>query len=69
MKTTVHDRRLEPRERDIQKAAYFLWLEQGRPEGHDVENWLAAKELIRHRAIHHGQQPVSLPHAAQEISR
>lgn len=39
----------EPTEEQIQHAAYFLWLENGRQSGHDLENWLAAKELLRHR--------------------
>jgi len=42
----------EPTEGEIQKEAYFLWLEEGRPEGSDVENWHAAKELLRHRGGH-----------------
>lgn len=39
----------EPSETDVQKAAYYLWLERGRPEGCDLEVWLAAKERLRHR--------------------
>ncbi len=38
----------EPTEAEIQHTAYLLWLESGRAEGRDVENWLAAKELLRH---------------------
>ena len=30
-------------------AAYLLWLEDGRPEGRDVDHWLAAKQLLCHR--------------------
>ncbi|MBS0632596.1 MAG: DUF2934 domain-containing protein [Verrucomicrobia bacterium] len=41
--------RFEPAEADIQKCAYFLWQEEGCPEGRDLELWLAAKELVRHR--------------------
>ena len=48
MKTTVTPLP-EPTESEIQHAAYYLWLENGRPEGRDLENWLAAKELLRHR--------------------
>jgi hypothetical protein len=39
----------EPSEAEIQHTAYLLWLENGRPAGRDRENWLAAKELLRHR--------------------
>ncbi|MBL9203142.1 MAG: DUF2934 domain-containing protein [Opitutaceae bacterium] len=41
----------EPSEAEIQKAAYHLWIEGGRLEGVELDNWLAAKELLRH---HHG---------------
>ena len=37
-----------PAEHDIQKCAYFLWQEEGRPVGRDLDLWLSAKELVRH---------------------
>jgi hypothetical protein len=40
----------EPAEADIQHAAYYLWIESGRAPGHDLENWLTARELLRHKA-------------------
>lgn len=39
----------EPSEREIQHAAYLLWIEDGRPEGRDLDHWLAAKEMLCHR--------------------
>lgn len=39
----------EPTEQEIQHAAYLLWVENGRPEGRDLEHWLAAKEMLMHR--------------------
>ncbi len=39
-------------EAEIQHAAYLLWIEEGRPEGRDLDHWIAAKELLRH---HHGR--------------
>ena len=39
----------EPTELEIQHAAYLLWLESGKAPGRDLDNWLAAKELLRHR--------------------
>ena len=39
----------EPTEAEIQHAAYLLWLENGQPEGRDVEHWHAAKEMLVHR--------------------
>jgi hypothetical protein len=44
----------EPTEAQIQHEAYRLWLEEGRPAGRDLEHWLAARELLRHR---HGRAP------------
>jgi Protein of unknown function (DUF2934) len=41
----------EPNEAEIQKKAYHLWIEGGRREGVELDNWFAAKELLRH---HHG---------------
>ena len=42
----------EPTEAEIQHTAYLLWLESGQVAGRDLDNWLAAKELLRH---HHGR--------------
>jgi hypothetical protein len=42
----------EPSEAEIQKAAYYIWLASGCQPGHDHENWLAAKEYLKH---HHGR--------------
>jgi len=41
----------EPTEAEIQHTAYLLWLESGKAEGRELDNWLAARELLRH---HHG---------------
>lgn len=40
----------EPAEKDIQRAAFFLWEEAGRPAGRDQEFWFAARERLLHRA-------------------
>jgi len=50
-KSTSHT--FEPAEADIQRCAYFLWIEEGRPAGQDLDIWLTAKELLRHRAASH----------------
>lgn len=65
METLVQSRvetAFDPAEAEIQKAAYFLWLEEGRPVGRDLELWLTAKELLRHRtgATASPAHPVSL---------
>ncbi|MBP6508030.1 MAG: DUF2934 domain-containing protein [Opitutaceae bacterium] len=38
-----------PGEAEIQKQAYHLWVEGGCLEGVELDNWLAAKELLKHR--------------------
>jgi hypothetical protein len=48
---TTHEH--EPTEAEIQKAAYYLWLENGQEPGRELEHWLAAKELLKH---HHGRE-------------
>lgn len=48
----------EPSEAEIQKQAYHLWIDGGCLEGVEVDNWLAAKELLQHRHGHaHGYAP------------
>ena len=39
----------EPTEAEIQHAAYLLWIEDGKPEGRELDHWLAAREKLRHR--------------------
>ena len=54
----------EPTEEEIQHAAYYLWIERGRPTGCELENWFAARELLRHhhgRTPHHGRRAAPLP--------
>lgn len=56
---------LEPTESEIQHAAYMLWVEEGRPEGRDLQHWLAAKEMLCHR---HGRDAAT-GRRAPEIAR
>lgn len=39
----------EPVEAEIQRAAYYLWRGKDCPTGCDLDLWLEAKELLRHR--------------------
>jgi hypothetical protein len=52
-KTIAH---YAPTESEIQHAAYLLWIEDGRPDGRDLEHWLAAKEMLTHR---HGRDALT----------
>ena len=56
----------EPQEAEIQKAAYHLWIEGGRLEGVELDNWLAAKELLRH---HHGAVHPAKKRAGENAKR
>ncbi len=37
---------------EIRHEAYLLWLQDGCPEGREVDHWLAAKEIVQHRLTH-----------------
>jgi hypothetical protein len=37
-------------EQTIQARAYSIWIEEGRPEGRDVEHWLRACEELEREA-------------------
>lgn len=62
MKRTFAQPENLPTEAEIQHAAYLLWLDAGRPEGRDLDHWLAAKELLTH---HHGRVHRSRRRAAR----
>ena len=63
------DSHREPTELEIQKAAYFLWLELGCPQGRDQETWFAAKEMLRHRRTSVGRMPRLAPPATRRALR
>jgi hypothetical protein len=42
----------EPTEAEIRHAAHQLWLEQGQPDGRELDHWFAAKQTLLH---HHGR--------------
>ena len=53
MKTTSTATPLhEPTEAEIQHTAFRLWMEGGCRDGVELDNWFAARELLRH---HHGR--------------
>ena len=37
-------------EQTIQARAYWIWIEEGQPEGRDVEHWLRACEELEREA-------------------
>lgn len=43
----------EPSHDEVAKKAYSLYQAEGRPQGHDVQNWLKAEADIAHMAPHH----------------
>ena len=38
-----------PTEAEIQRQAYLLWLEGGCRPGRELDDWLAARELLQRR--------------------
>lgn len=44
----------KPSEAEIEQAAYFIWVESGRPDGRELEHWLAAKEQLSRRSVRPG---------------
>ncbi|MBX3738038.1 MAG: DUF2934 domain-containing protein [Candidatus Didemnitutus sp.] len=55
MKTREH-REKRPRgdlTEEIRHEAYLLWQQDGCPDGHELDHWLAAQEKVRHR--HHAR--------------
>jgi hypothetical protein len=55
----------EPTEAEIQHAAYLLWIEDGRPEGRDLEHWHAAREMLCHRHGRDAQTRGRVPEIAE----
>lgn len=47
-----------PTEAEIQHQAYLLWLEGGCRPCRELDDWLAARELLLH---HHGRAPAAKP--------
>lgn len=42
---------INPEDNDLVRTrAYLLWVEEGRPEGRDVEHWHRAAELVANEA-------------------
>jgi Protein of unknown function (DUF2934) len=64
MKTNIRSAISEPTEQEIQHAAYILWIQSGRSEGHDLEHWLAAKEMLSHRHGRDAKTRVRAPEIA-----
>jgi len=38
---------------EVAKEAYAIYLKEGRPQGHDVQNWLEAEAQLRHAGSDH----------------
>ncbi|MBX7120910.1 MAG: DUF2934 domain-containing protein [Opitutaceae bacterium] len=52
MKRTSRPVPRDPTEQEIQHAAYLMWVEEGRPDGRDLEHWHAAREKLGHQHGH-----------------
>ena len=47
------------RERRVRETAYFLWEDEGRPEGEAERHWPAAEELVNSEADRENGQTAS----------
>lgn len=47
----------EPTEAQIQHQTYLLWQAAGCQEGRELEDWLHARELLRHHQGYPNQKP------------
>jgi len=55
----------EPGRDDVEKKAYSLYVKEGRPQGHEVRNWLEAEAEIAHSTSEsHMPAPDAAPEAA-----
>lgn len=49
MKSTQLEPKHQPTEAEIRHAAYLLWVEDGRPEGRDLQHRQTARAMLTHR--------------------
>ncbi len=52
----------------IAERAYELWVAAGRPNGQDMEHWLAAEKQLGVRSTSVEQRDTSVPATAREVS-
>jgi hypothetical protein len=57
-----------PTEEQIRQLAHALWEEEGRPEGRDVQHYLAAKEILQQREAAKKRANSPRPKAASKSS-
>ena len=55
---TQHESETKPAQDEVAKKAYALYVEEGRPQGHAVQNWLAAETKLgaEHKTPHVGPE-------------
>ena len=56
---TQHESETKPAQDEVAKKAYTLYVEEGRPQGHAVQNWLAAETKL---GAEHKPPPVGPEH-------
>lgn len=57
-KATIDDAR-------IAEAAFYLWLEEGKPEGRDKDHWQAAKATLEAEVARPRKRAAAKPRAAK----
>jgi Cu2+-exporting ATPase len=53
----------KPAQDEVAKKAYALYEKEGRPQGHDKQNWLEAEAQISHTGANHTEQSGHADHA------
>lgn len=49
----------EPGQEEVAKKAYAIYLKEGRPQGHEKQNWFEAEKKMPHSGgEHHGHMMV-----------
>ena len=59
----------EPARDEVAKKAYSLYLEEGRPQGHDVRNWLEAEAQMAHTGSGHSDHSDHHAHMAADFRK
>jgi Cu2+-exporting ATPase len=61
--TTENKPETKPAQDEVAKKAYALYEKEGRPQGHDKQNWLAAEVQLQRVSAHHVEHPGHKDHA------
>ena len=58
---------MKPAAEHIRVRAYFLWVEEGRPQGRAINNWIEAEIIENYEAHKSGRMRLQFPHGNLSI--